>query len=298
MLSPELDLTRGPAGRPTTRRRRPHDPRGARKAPALGRHRRRCSACWPGRVRGHPGPGRRHALLLQRRRGGGPAATSSAPSASGSRAPSCPAPSRPHRRRRRLRGRLQRREVPVHHVGDPPELFQADIPVVLEGHWSRHGARRRVRRRPHAREARRELRRAKNPDRIHEAEQAAGDADRRSTRAHRRHEPGPRPGRRHPRPGRLVLGMRHAWPCGLLHQRPAWRHLSRTAYACSCCSARSWPWWPWSGRSITRDFSVKYVADNGSTPHAGALQRRHPVGGARGLDPAVGADPRPATSSP
>jgi cytochrome c-type biogenesis protein CcmE len=25
--------------------------------------------------------------------------------------------------------------VPVHHVGDPPELFQPGIPVVLEGHW-------------------------------------------------------------------------------------------------------------------------------------------------------------------
>lgn len=27
-------------------------------------------------------------------------------------------------------------DVPVDHVGDPPELFQDDIPVVLEGHWS------------------------------------------------------------------------------------------------------------------------------------------------------------------
>ena len=27
-------------------------------------------------------------------------------------------------------------EVPVQHLGDPPELFQPDIPVVLEGHWS------------------------------------------------------------------------------------------------------------------------------------------------------------------
>lgn len=25
--------------------------------------------------------------------------------------------------------------VQVRHVGDPPELFQPDIPVVLEGHW-------------------------------------------------------------------------------------------------------------------------------------------------------------------
>lgn len=25
--------------------------------------------------------------------------------------------------------------VPVDHVGDPPELFQPNIPVVLEGHW-------------------------------------------------------------------------------------------------------------------------------------------------------------------
>ncbi|HUW02028.1 MAG TPA: cytochrome c maturation protein CcmE [Acidimicrobiales bacterium] len=27
-------------------------------------------------------------------------------------------------------------EVPVEHFGDPPELFQDGIPVVLEGHWS------------------------------------------------------------------------------------------------------------------------------------------------------------------
>jgi cytochrome c-type biogenesis protein CcmE len=25
--------------------------------------------------------------------------------------------------------------VPIRHVGDPPELFQPDIPVVLEGRW-------------------------------------------------------------------------------------------------------------------------------------------------------------------
>jgi len=30
--------------------------------------------------------------------------------------------------------------VPVHHVGgDPPELFKAGIPVVLEGHWDKSG---------------------------------------------------------------------------------------------------------------------------------------------------------------
>lgn len=27
-------------------------------------------------------------------------------------------------------------DVPVVHIGDPPELFQEDIPVVLEGRWS------------------------------------------------------------------------------------------------------------------------------------------------------------------
>ncbi|MEO7429589.1 MAG: cytochrome c maturation protein CcmE [Acidimicrobiales bacterium] len=30
--------------------------------------------------------------------------------------------------------------VKVHHDGDPPELFQAGIPVVLEGHWAASGA--------------------------------------------------------------------------------------------------------------------------------------------------------------
>ena len=43
---------------------------------------------------------------------------------------------------------------------------------------------------------------------------------------------------------------------------------------------------------ITHDFSVPYVADNGSPGHAGPLQRRHAVGRARGLDPALDADPR------
>ena len=31
--------------------------------------------------------------------------------------------------------------VPVHHIGgDPPDLFKAGIPVVLEGHWDQSGA--------------------------------------------------------------------------------------------------------------------------------------------------------------
>lgn len=30
-------------------------------------------------------------------------------------------------------------EVPVRHMGDPPELFQQDIPVVLEGHFAPSG---------------------------------------------------------------------------------------------------------------------------------------------------------------
>lgn len=29
--------------------------------------------------------------------------------------------------------------VPIEHRGDPPELFQDDIPVVLEGHWAHAG---------------------------------------------------------------------------------------------------------------------------------------------------------------
>jgi cytochrome c-type biogenesis protein CcmE len=30
--------------------------------------------------------------------------------------------------------------VPVHHVGDPPQLFQPGIPVVLEGQWDEYGS--------------------------------------------------------------------------------------------------------------------------------------------------------------
>ena len=29
--------------------------------------------------------------------------------------------------------------IVVHHTGDPPELFQVGLPVVLEGHWSQDG---------------------------------------------------------------------------------------------------------------------------------------------------------------
>ncbi|MEY2421406.1 MAG: cytochrome c-type biosis protein CcmE [Acidimicrobiaceae bacterium] len=31
--------------------------------------------------------------------------------------------------------------VHVEHTGDPPDLFQAGLPVVLEGHWSSDGSR-------------------------------------------------------------------------------------------------------------------------------------------------------------
>ncbi len=40
---------------------------------------------------------------------------------------------------------------------------------------------------------------------------------------------------------------------------------------------------------ITRDFTVAFVADNGSSSHPGLVQRRHAVGGAGGIDPVVGA---------
>ncbi|MGQ0615856.1 MAG: cytochrome c maturation protein CcmE domain-containing protein [Acidimicrobiia bacterium] len=30
--------------------------------------------------------------------------------------------------------------VPVRHVGDPPDLFEPGIPVVIEGHWSEDGS--------------------------------------------------------------------------------------------------------------------------------------------------------------
>jgi len=30
--------------------------------------------------------------------------------------------------------------IAVKHQGDPPELFQPDLPVVLEGHWSSDGS--------------------------------------------------------------------------------------------------------------------------------------------------------------
>lgn len=31
-------------------------------------------------------------------------------------------------------------DVAVDHTGDPPDLFQAGLPVVLEGHWSSDGS--------------------------------------------------------------------------------------------------------------------------------------------------------------
>jgi cytochrome c-type biogenesis protein CcmE len=33
----------------------------------------------------------------------------------------------------------EKNTIHVHHVGDPPELFQSGLPVVLEGHWSKDG---------------------------------------------------------------------------------------------------------------------------------------------------------------
>ena len=66
-------------------------------------------------------------------------------------------------------------DVAVDHVGDPPELFQDRIPVVLEGHWASttpgaHFASDRILVK-HS-----ENYEAKNPDRIKEAEQGGAGA--------------------------------------------------------------------------------------------------------------------------
>ena len=49
---------------------------------------------------------------------------------------------------------------------------------------------------------------------------------------------------------------------------------------------------------ITRDFTVLFVAENGSSRTPARVQRGHALVGARGLDHPVGAGPRRATSSP
>ena len=143
------------------------------------------------------------------------------------------------------------------------------------------GSRRRLRQRPHPREARREYK-AANPDRVappssrdRAVNAALGTAG-------------------------VVLGLAccrcsaSSRSCvGLVRQAAGAAADGRALYV--GLRARSARWSrssPWSGRCITRDFSLQFVADNGSTPHAAALQRRHAVVGARGLDPAVGADPR------
>ena len=48
----------------------------------------------------------------------------------------------------------------------------------------------------------------------------------------------------------------------------------------------------WSGRCISHDFSIRYVAENNAARHAAAVHDHRAVGRARGVDPAVGADPR------
>ena len=139
-----------PHRRPTARSAAPH-------AAALGLRRAASSCSSALGVVVVPGPRRRHAVLLQRRRGGraagrprrqalpapghGRSATTierRPTTASTSRSPSTAS---------------TRRRAPR---GDPPELFKAGIPVVLEGRWAADGDV--VRQRPHPREALRGVR--------------------------------------------------------------------------------------------------------------------------------------------
>ena len=220
-----------------------------------------------------------------------PRRTRSAPSASGSRAPSSRAPTCAPATASTFMITFNGVEIPVQHHGDPPEMFKADEAVLLEGHFADDGSEH-LRLRSHDREAQQRLR---------EQEPGAAQGGRRGRagpRQPQRHRPRPprrerrpRPRRGHPRAGRRHPRRHHhrlrpdqeeardGPPLALVRRR-------------SCFLGGLLAFVAMERALITRDFTVKYVYDNGSVEDAGALQLRHPVGGSRGLDHPLGHDPR------
>ena len=170
----------------------------------------------------------------------------------------------------------------MHHEGDPPELFEPGIPVVLEGRWA--SSRRRLQSDAilvkHA-----EQYEADNGDRLDDAEDG---------RDRRRHHA-----------VNATLGTAGV-VLGVDRLRPRDRHAGASGSARSDRSS-SQTGWSYSllvllgavvaviamqRALITRDFTVGFVHDNGSSRTPPTLQRGDDVVRPRGLDPAVGADPR------
>ena len=118
-----VDLTPGGRRRPRRRRSR------------AGLRRARSSCSWPSASSCTKALVVGVAVLLQRRRGGGAARRA--------RRQALPPPGHRPRRARSTRpptassspSRSTASRVDVHHDGDPPELFEPGIPVVLEGRW-------------------------------------------------------------------------------------------------------------------------------------------------------------------
>ena len=199
---------------------------------------------------------------------------------------------RAHRRRRRLHDHLQRRRDP----GAAPRRSARAVQGRRAG-GARGPLRGRrldhLRHRPMHREARRELRTGRERGPAPEAEQGgrsrspSSDAAARPPRRERR----PRPRRGHPRAGRRRPRRDHHRLRPDQEASPTW---------CACRAGTPLlvllggvlAFVAMERALITRDFTVKYVSDNGSHADAGALQRRHAVVGARGLDHPVGHDPR------
>ena len=165
--------------------------------------------------------------------------------------------------------------VAVHHDGDPPELFKAGRPwssraTGLEGN---HGA---LPVRPHPDPARRRLRAA-------EGEHRQGTRNRREGRARdtRRSAFGA---------GASVVGIT-ALLAGLqLHDAFLLRFGRRCVFVVLLAALAAAGVMEWA--LLTHDFSLQYVAENNATRHAAAVHDHRSVGRARGIDPALGGDPR------
>ena len=228
---------------------RPAPPTPPPVAAARRARRRACSASACSSTRACPTPRSTSATPTRP----SPSATSSAPSASASRAPWSASP-RSTATPCRFDGGLQRRRGRRRPRGHPPEMFRPGIPVVLEGHWH-------------------EAADVFASDRILIKHDESYESKDDYERAHRRGRAGRRggagerrPGHRRHRPRRRGLARRRrdaGGGPGPAQAPPACRSAGRT-----CCCALVGAVLAVAAMEralITRDFTVQYVADNGSS---------------------------------
>ena len=179
--------------------------------------------------------------------------------------------------------------LPVRYDGEPGGIFKECIPVVVHGESIE---RRHVPRRPGRGQALQRVRRGQRRTRRRRRSRRLRRRYRRR-HARRQRERRARPGRAAARAGRpasfgastVLYGIRRGDDRGCCATAPryAWLCARRRRARRSSMMERA---------LITRDFSLAYVQQVGSRRHAAAVQLRRDVVGARGLDPAVGADPR------